>query len=178
MLKCKWTSFDKVSWKSQDATHSWPWTHYPHSHNGIPRICHCFLSKTKTPEEQKVTVPLTSFCEPSVANWAKMILCSQLYVHDVYEWVVKMLPPSLLGESAILKHHNTWMLSSKSFADFVDRIIAGNNLLEGSKFRLSIDQLCKTLISNMGEYLDSGWGQLQFQVWWEQVEYHCQAYSR
>ena len=72
MLKCKWTSFDKVSWKSQDATHSWPWTHYPHSHNGIPRICHCFLSKTKTPEEQKVTVPLTSFCEPSVANWAKM----------------------------------------------------------------------------------------------------------
>lgn len=53
------------------------------------------------------------------------------------------------------------MLSSESFSKFSDCIIAGNNLLKGSKFQLSIDQLCETLISNMGEYLNSKWQNLK-----------------
>ena len=31
-----------------------------------------FFTKTKTPEEEQVKSLLTSFCEPTVANWAKM----------------------------------------------------------------------------------------------------------
>ena len=53
------------------------------------------------------------------------------------------------------------MLSSDSFTDFADRVIAGNNLLDGSKFRLTVDQLRETLMSNMGEYLDSKWQTLK-----------------
>ena len=53
------------------------------------------------------------------------------------------------------------MLSSESFSDFTDCVITGKNLLDGSKSCLSIEQLQETLMSNMGEYLDSKWQNLK-----------------
>jgi len=40
-------------------------------------------------------------------------------------------------------------------------VIAGNNLLEGSKLQLSVDQFCGVLLSNIGDYLASKWDRLK-----------------
>ena len=72
----------------------------------------------------------------------------------------RFLPP--FWENQLFRNVvNSKMLSSESFSTFADCVIAGNNLLEGSKFRLSIEQLRETLMSNMGEYLDSKWQNLK-----------------
>ena len=70
------------------------------------------------------------------------------------------LPP--LWENQLFQNIiNSKMLQSESFLEFTDHVIASNNLLEGSKFCLGVDQLRETLILNMGKYLDSKWQNLR-----------------
>lgn len=53
------------------------------------------------------------------------------------------------------------MVSSESFSAFANQVIVGNNLLDGSKFCLTIDQLCGVLLSNMCDYLALKWDHLK-----------------
>ena len=121
-----------------------------------------FFIKTKMPEDEQVISLLTSF---RVANWAKMnkdCFCAPGFTFTMFmnELHKHFLPP--FWENQLFWNViNSKMLSSESFSTFADRVIAGNNLLEGSKFRLSIEQLRETLMSNMGEYLDSKWQNLK-----------------
>ena len=97
-----------------------------------------FFAKTKTPEEEQVTALLTSFREPMVANWAKMNkfrFCAAGFTFPMFmtELRKRFLPP--FWENQLFRNIvNAKMLNSESFSDFADRVIAGNNLLEGSKF--------------------------------------------
>ena len=50
---------------------------------------------------------------------------------------------------------NCKMDRSESFSSFANRVIAGNNLLEGTPVHLSVNELHKTLSANMSEYLAS-----------------------
>jgi hypothetical protein len=50
---------------------------------------------------------------------------------------------------------NSKMNPSESFTTFANRVIAGNNLLEGTTIRLSVADLRKTLCANMSEFLAS-----------------------
>src|SRR6202522_4476027 len=50
---------------------------------------------------------------------------------------------------------NSKMINSKSFSSFANRVIAGNNLLDGTTIRLDVPTLCKTLLGNMSKFLAS-----------------------
>ena len=104
-----------------------------------------FFVKTKMPDDEQVTSLLTSFCEPTVANWAKMNkdqFCAPGFMFTMFmtELQKRFLPP--FWENQLFQNIvNSKMLSSESFSDFTDCVITGNNLLDGSKFHLSIEQL-------------------------------------
>ena len=50
---------------------------------------------------------------------------------------------------------NSKMEPSESFSKFANRVIAGNNLLEGTGIRLDTNGLRKTLLGNMSDFLVS-----------------------
>src|ERR1700678_3857024 len=50
---------------------------------------------------------------------------------------------------------NSKMINSKSFSSFANRVIAGNNLLDGTTIRLDVPTLRKTLLGNMSKFLAS-----------------------
>ena len=50
---------------------------------------------------------------------------------------------------------NSKMINSESFSSFANRVIAGNNLLDGTTIRLDVPTLRKTLLGNMSRFLAS-----------------------
>jgi len=120
-----------------------------------------FFTKAKTTEEGKVSSLLTSFHDPAINNWAKMNkdrfkaanFTFPLFMAELRKCFFDPLWENNISRSVV----NAKMISMESFSTFANQVIVGNNLLDGSKLCLTVNQLRGILLSNMGDYLASKW---------------------
>ena len=118
-----------------------------------------YFDKVKTPEADKVSSVLTCWRDSEIDNFIKMHkprfraadFTFALFMAEIRK---RFLDP--LWQNNIMRNVvNSKMEASESFSKFANRVIAGNNLLEGTGIRLDTENLRKTLQGNMSEFLAS-----------------------
>jgi hypothetical protein len=118
-----------------------------------------YFDKAKTPESEKVSSVLTCWCDSEIDNFIKMNktrfrapeFTFPLFMAEIRK---QFLDP-LWYNSVMHNVVTAKMDSSKYFSKFANRVIAGNNLLEGTGIRLNAASLRKSLTGNMSEFLAS-----------------------
>jgi hypothetical protein len=118
-----------------------------------------YFDKAKTPEPEKVSSVLTCWRDSEIDNFIKMNktrfraaeFTFPLFMAEIRK---RFLDP--LWQNSVMRNVvNAKMDSSESFSKFANRVIAGNNLLEGTGIRLDAAALRRTLSGNMSEFLAS-----------------------
>lgn len=118
-----------------------------------------YFDKAKTPDADKVSSVLTCWRDSEIDNFIKMHkprfrapdFTFALFMAEIRK---RFLDP--LWHNNIMRNVvNSKMEPSESFSKFANRVIAGNNLLEGTGIRLDTDGLRKTLLGNMSDFLAS-----------------------
>ena len=118
-----------------------------------------YFDKAKTPDPEKVASVLTCWHDSEIDNFIKMNktrfrepeFTFSMFMAEIRK---RFLDP--LWQNNIMRNVvNAKMDSTESFSKFANRVIAGNNLLEGTGIRLDASALRKTLMGNMSEFLAS-----------------------
>ena len=118
-----------------------------------------YFDKAKTPDADKVASVLTCWRDSEIDNFIKMHkprfrapdFTFALFMAEIRK---RFLDP--LWHNNIMRNIvNSKMEPSESFSKFANRVIASNNLLEGTGIRLDTEGLRKTLLGNMSEFLAS-----------------------
>ena len=118
-----------------------------------------YFDKAKTPDPEKVSSVLTCWRDSEIDNFIKMNktrfrkpeFTFPMFMAEIRK---RFLDP--LWQNNIMRNVvNAKMDSTESFSKFANRVIAGNNLLEGTGIRLDATALRKTLMGNMSEFLAS-----------------------
>ena len=118
-----------------------------------------YFDKAKIPDAEKVSSVLTCWRDSEIDNFIKMHkTCFRaadftfpLFMAEIRE---RFLDP--LWQNNIMRNVvNSKMDPNEPFSEFANRVIAGNNLLEGTNISLNTDNLRKTLQGNMSEFLAS-----------------------
>ena len=118
-----------------------------------------YFDKAKTPDAEKVSSVLTCWRDSEIDNFIKMNkarfrVAEFIFAMFMAEIRKRFLDP--LWQNNIMRNVvNAKMDSTESFSKFANRVIAGNNLLEGTGIRLDSSALRKTLTGNMSEFLAS-----------------------
>ena len=118
-----------------------------------------YFDKAKTPDAEKVSSVLTCWRDSEIDNFIKMNKTrfrapEFTFLMFMTEIRKRFLDP--LWQNNIMRNVvNAKMESTESFSKFANRVIAGNNLLEGTGIRLDAAALRKTLTGNMSEFLAS-----------------------
>ena len=118
-----------------------------------------YFNKAKTPDAEKVSSVLTCWRDSEIDNFIKMNktrfreseFSFPMFMAEIHK---RFLDP--LWQNNIMRNVvNAKMDSTESFSKFANRVIAGNNLLEGTGIRLDATALRNTLTGNMSEFLAS-----------------------
>ena len=118
-----------------------------------------YFDKAKTPDADKVSSILTCWRDSEIDNFIKMHkprfrapdFTFALFMAEIRK---RFLDP--LWHNNIMRNIvNSKMEPLESFSKFANRVIAGNNLLEGTDIHLDTEGLRKTLLGNMSEFLAS-----------------------
>jgi hypothetical protein len=124
-----------------------------------------YFDKAKTPEPEKVSSILTCWRDSEIDNFIKMNksrfrepeFTFPMFMVEIRK---RFLDP--LWQNNIMRNVvNAKMDSTESFSKFANRVIAGNNLLEGTGIRLDTPALRTTLTGHMSEFLASKLDRLQ-----------------
>jgi hypothetical protein len=118
-----------------------------------------YFDKAKTPEADKVASVLTCWHDSEIDNFIKMNKAPfraaeftfPLFMAEIRKWFLDPLWQNNIMRNVV----NSKMESTESFSKFANRVIAGNNLLEGTGICLDAATLRKTLMGNMSEFLAS-----------------------
>ena len=116
-----------------------------------------YFDKAKTPDAEKVSSVLTCWRDSEIDNFIKMNKARFRHAEFTFPLFMaeirkRFLDP--LWQNNIMRNVVNAKMDS-SFSKFANRVIAGNNLLEGTGIRLDATSLRKTLIGNMSEFLAS-----------------------
>ena len=118
-----------------------------------------YFDKAKTPEADKVASVLTCWRDSEIDNFIKMNKTrfrAENFTFPLFMGEIRKRFLDPLWHNNIMRNVvNSKMDSSESFSKFANRVIAGNNLLEGTGIRLDAKALRKTLQGNMSEFLAS-----------------------
>ena len=118
-----------------------------------------YFDRAKTVASDRVSSILTCFKDPEIDNWLKMNrdrLREPTFTFTAFMSELRKRFLEVQWENHIMRTVvNSKMDHSESFSSFANRVIAGNNLLEGTPIRLSVADLRKTLSANMSEFLAS-----------------------
>jgi hypothetical protein len=118
-----------------------------------------YFDKAKTPDADKVSSVLTCWRDSEIDNFIKMHkprFRAPEFTFDLFMAEIRKRFLDPLWQNNIMRNIvNSKMDSSESFSKFANRVIAGNNLLEGTGIRLDATNLRKTLQGNMSEFLAS-----------------------
>jgi hypothetical protein len=112
-----------------------------------------YFDKAKTPEAEKVSSVLTCWRDSEIDNFIKMNktrfrapeFTFPLFMAEIRK---RFLDP-LWYNVVMCNVVTAKMDSTESFSKFANRVIAGNNLLEGTGIRLDAAGLRKALTGNM-----------------------------
>ena len=118
-----------------------------------------YFDKAKTPDAEKVSSVLTCWRDSEIDNFIKMnktrFRAPEFTFLMFMTEIRKRFLDSLWQNNIMRNVVNAKMESTESFSKFANRVIAGNNLLEGTGIRLDAAALRKTLTGNMSEFLAS-----------------------
>src|SRR6202522_1756321 len=118
-----------------------------------------YFDKVKTTDIDKVASILTCWKDPEIDNFIKMHKDRFRAVDFTFPMFITKICKHFLDplwENNIMRTVvNSKMINSESFSSFANRVIAGNNLLDGTTIRLDVPTLRKTLLGNMSEFLAS-----------------------
>jgi hypothetical protein len=118
-----------------------------------------YFDKVKTPEVEKVSAVLTCWKDPEIDNFIKMnkdrFRAPEFTFASFMADLRKRFLDPLWDNQIMRTVVNSRMGSSEPFSTFANRVIAGNNLLDGTGIHLDATALRKTLLSNMSEFLAS-----------------------
>jgi hypothetical protein len=118
-----------------------------------------YFDKAKTPEAERVSSVLTCWRDSEIDNFIKMHkprfrAVDFTFAQFMAEIRKRFLDP--LWQNNIMRNVvDSKMEPSESFSQFANRVIAGNNLLEGTDIRLDTADLRKKLLGNMSDFLAS-----------------------
>ena len=118
-----------------------------------------YFDKTKTAEADKVSSILTCWRDTEIDNFIKMNktrfraedFTFPLFMAEIHNHFLDPLWPKNIWRTVV----NLPMDRKESFSQFANRVIAGNNLLEGTGIRLDSEALCIKLTDNMSVFLAS-----------------------
>ena len=118
-----------------------------------------YFDKAKTADADKVSSVLTCWRDSEIDNFIKMHkprFREPDFTFAVFMAEIRKRFLDPLWQNNIMRNIvNSKMEPSESFSKFANRVIAGNNLLEGTEIRLDTAGLRKTLLGNMSEFLAS-----------------------
>src|ERR1700678_238342 len=118
-----------------------------------------YFDKVKTADIGKVASILTCWKDSEIDNFIKMHkdrFRSVDFTFPMFMTEIRKHFLDPLWEHNIMRTVvNSKMINSESFSSFANRVIAGNNLLDGTTIRLDVPTLRKTLLGNMSEFLAS-----------------------
>ena len=118
-----------------------------------------YFDKTKTAEADKVSSVLTCWRDAEIDNFIKMNktrfraedFTFPLFMAEIRNRFLDPLWPKNIWRTVV----NLPMDRKESFSQFANRVIAGNNLLEGTGIRLDSEALRTKLTDNMSVFLAS-----------------------
>ena len=118
-----------------------------------------YFDKTKTAEADKVSSILTCWRDAEIDNFIKMNktrfhaedFTFPLFMAEIRNRFLDPLWPKNIWRTVV----NLPMDRKESFSQFANRVIAGNNLLEGTGIRLDSEALRIKLTDNMSVFLAS-----------------------
>lgn len=114
-----------------------------------------YFDKAKTPDADKVSRFLTCWKDFEVNNYIKMNkdhLCAANYTFLTFMADIRKRFLDPLWENNIMQTVvNSRMDSNKPFSNFANRVITGNNLLEGTGIHLDAAGLRKNLLVSKRE---------------------------
>src|SRR5271155_2147480 len=118
-----------------------------------------YFDKVKTTDIDKVASILTCWKDPEIDNFIKMHkdrfrAVDFMFPMFMTEICKRFLDP--LWENNIMRTVvSSKMINSESFSTFANRVITGNNLLDGTRICLDVPALRKMILGNMSKFLAS-----------------------
>lgn len=116
-----------------------------------------FFDKNKAAENEQVSSVLTAFSHPSIKNWVAMNRAALKHDDYTFEMFMQALRKNFLDPqwiNQILREVIYARMSpDESFEEYANRVLAGNNLLQGTLRHLSKALLRDTLHNHLADYL-------------------------